>query len=132
MRQKTGAGKSARARRGKGKPPQRQAKRLIARIWYGETEARRAEEYTAYLHAAGVRKIAAIAGNRGVQMLRRLRGAVAEFEVLSYWDSVDDIKRYAGEDYEKVRALPKDAEYMIGKGPEVRHFEVVVNDLARS
>jgi heme-degrading monooxygenase HmoA len=107
--------------------PDRPAK-LIARLWQGRTRASRAEEYTRYLYDMGVRKIAAIPGNRGVQLLRLVHGNVAEFEVLSYWDSVDAIRRYAGADHEKVRHLPKDPEYMIGKGPMVRHFEVIVND----
>ena len=75
-----------------------------------------------------VRMIAAIPGNRGVQMLRMVDGGVAQFEVLSYWDSIAAIKRFAGNDYEKVRPLPRDPEYMIGAAPAVRHFEVIVND----
>ncbi|SDR55336.1 hypothetical protein SAMN05444161_5915 [Rhizobiales bacterium GAS191] len=102
--------------------------RLIARIWRGQTFAARADEYTSYLHEAGVRKIAAIPGNRGVQMLRSVRDDIADFQVLSYWDSFEAIKLFAGDDYEKVRHLPKDPEYMIGKEPTVQHFEVVVND----
>jgi len=113
--------------RGTQTSPDRPAK-LIARLWQGRTQASRAEEYTRYLYDAGVRKIAAVPGNRGVQMLRLVHGDVAEFEVLSYWDSLDAIRRYAGEDYENVRHLPRDPEYMIGKAPVVRHFEVIVND----
>ena len=78
--------------------------------------------------AASVRKIAAIPGNRGVQMLRMVREGFADFQVISYWDSLEAIKRFAGDDIDKVRHLPKDPEYMIGKEPTVEHFEVVVND----
>ncbi len=102
--------------------------KLIARMWRGQTEASKAEEYARYLYEAGVTKIAAIPGNRGVQMLRQIHDGVADFAVLSYWDSFDAIKRFAGEDYGKVRHLPRDPEYMIGAEPAVRHFEVIVND----
>jgi heme-degrading monooxygenase HmoA len=101
---------------------------LIARIWRGRTLAAEADAYTAYLHEAGVRKMAAIPGNRGVQMLRMVRDGFADFQVISYWDSLEVIKRFAGDDIGKVRHLPKDPEYMIGKEPTVEHFEVVVND----
>ena len=101
---------------------------LIARIWRGRTLAAEANAYTAYLHEAGVRKIAAIPGNRSVQMLRMVREGFADFQVISYWDSLEAIKRFAGDDIDKVRHLPKDPEYMIGKEPTVEHFEVVVND----
>ena len=89
-------------------------------------------EYTRYLDEAGVRKIAAIPGNRGVQMLRGVNGAYVEFQVLSYWDSLEAIKLFAGEDIERVNHLPRDPEYMVGPPPVVRHFEVIVNDWTRS
>lgn len=101
--------------------------RLIARIWHGQTQAAKAEEYTTYLYEAGIRAIAGIPGNRGVQMVRRIRGDVADFQVLSYWDSLDAVRLFAGEDIEKVRHLPRDPEYMVGMEPVVQHFEVMVN-----
>jgi heme-degrading monooxygenase HmoA len=104
--------------------------KLIARIWRGHTLPERAEEYTTYLDEAGVRKIAAIPGNRGVQMLRGASGDLVEFQVLSYWDSLDAVKRFAGDDIEKVNHLPRDPEYMVGAAPAVRHYEVIVNDWA--
>jgi heme-degrading monooxygenase HmoA len=103
------------------------SERLIARIWQGRTQASKAEEYTAYLYEARIRKIAAIPGNRDVQMVRSVSGEFADFEVLSYWDSLDVIRLFAGGDIDKVRHLPRDPDYMIGMEPAVRHFEVIVN-----
>ena len=101
---------------------------LIARIWHGQTVATMADDYTKYLYEEGVRAIARIPGNRGVQMLRTIRDGIADFLVLSYWDSFEAIKLFAGSDYEKVRHLPDDPKYMIGEAPTVRLFEVVVNN----
>jgi heme-degrading monooxygenase HmoA len=101
---------------------------LIARIWRGQTPAAVADEYSKYLRREGVRAIARIPGNRGVQMLRSVGDEVADFQVLSYWDSIEAIKRFAGEDYEQVHHLRDDPKYMVGAAPTVRHFEVVVND----
>jgi heme-degrading monooxygenase HmoA len=104
------------------------ATRLIARIWRGQTVSAVADEYSKYLYENGVRAIARIPGSRGVQMLRNVGHEVADFQVLSYWDSIEAIKRFAGEDYEQVHHLPDDSKYMVGAEPTVRHFEVVVND----
>jgi heme-degrading monooxygenase HmoA len=104
------------------------AARLIARIWHGQTAATMVDDYTHYLYEEGVRTIARIPGNCGVQMLRKVRDDIADFQVISYWDSLEAIKRFAGDDYEKVRHLPNDLKYMIGSDPTVQHFEVVVND----
>ena len=104
---------------------------LIARIWHGRTLAARADEYSKYLYEEGVRPITAIPGNRGVQMLRMVGDDVADFRVLSYWDSFEAIKRFAGEDYEKVRHLPNDPVFMVGMEPTVQHYEVVADDWPR-
>ena len=101
---------------------------LIARIWHGRTPAAKAEEYTTYLYEAGIKKIESIPGNRGAQMLRKVDGEIADFTVISYWDSVDAIKKFAGEDYEQTHNLPKDPEYLINMEPKVRHLEVMVKD----
>ena len=94
----------------------------IARIWHGRTSLARAEEYRQYLFEAGVRKIAAIPGNRGVQMMMRETPQEGEFMVVSYWDAIADIEGFAGPAYERVRDLPRDDEFLIDKETRVRHF----------
>lgn len=100
---------------------------LIARIWHGHTPAAKAVEYTKYLYEAGIKKIESIPGNRGVQMFRKIDGQYGDFTVISYWDSIDAIKRFAGEHYEQTHNLPKDSEYLIDMEPTVKHVEVLVN-----
>jgi hypothetical protein len=56
----------------------------IARIWHGRTRASKADEYYEYLREAGIKKIRGIAGNLGVQVLRRTENETAEFTVISY------------------------------------------------
>ncbi len=104
------------------------SKVAIARIWHGRTPAAKAEEYYAYLDEAGIKKIRAIAGNVGVQVLRRTTGDVTEFTVISYWDSLDAIKKFAGDDIEKTHNLPKDPHYLLELEPTVKHYEVVLNE----
>ena len=47
--------------------------------------------------------------------------------VISYWDSIDAIKGYAGADYTRVHDLPRDKEFLIDQETLVRHFELDVN-----
>ncbi|WP_394833467.1 antibiotic biosynthesis monooxygenase [Pendulispora rubella] len=102
------------------------SKALIARVWHGRTAASKADEYARYLDENGVKKILAIEGNRGCQMFRRIDGDVAEFFVISYWESREAIKKFAGADIEKTHNLPRDPEYLLELEPHVRHFDVVV------
>jgi heme-degrading monooxygenase HmoA len=107
--------------------PTLSAKPGIARIWHGRTPLVRADEYREYLFEAGVKKIAGIPGNRGVQLLVRKTADEGEFMVVSYWDSIDAIKGYAGATYENVHDLPRDNDFLIEKETKVRHFEIDVN-----
>ena len=69
---------------------------MVARIWHGRTAADKAEEYRQYLFEVGVKKIATLPGNRGVQMMVSKTADHGEFLVVSYWDSIEAIKGYAG------------------------------------
>jgi heme-degrading monooxygenase HmoA len=99
---------------------------MIARIWHGETAAAKSEEYLDYLNETGVPDYRATRGNRGVYVLRRIEGDRAHFLTLSFWDSIDDVKRFAGPDPERARYYPEDEEFLLGFEPEAGHYEVVV------
>jgi heme-degrading monooxygenase HmoA len=105
-----------------GERPARAPLPRLARIWHGRTPLARAEDYRNYLFEAGVLEIAAIPGNRGVQMMMRKTAQQGEFMVVSYWDRIEDVEGFAGPAYERVRDLPRDDEFLIAKETQVRHF----------
>ena len=102
-----------------------QPKTVVARMWHGRTATSKADEYYAYLKQEGIDKIEAIQGNLGAQVLRRTDGNATEFTVISYWDSRESIKKFAGEDIEKTHFLPKDPQYLLELEPKVKHFDVL-------
>jgi heme-degrading monooxygenase HmoA len=97
---------------------------VIARVWTGRTKAEDYDSYLAYLEESGVAALKATAGNRGVMVLRRLHGAEAEFSVMSFWDSLDDVKAFAGEDVDAARYFPDDERFLLDFPPRLKHFEV--------
>ncbi len=104
---------------------------LIARVWHGVTPAARADEYGAYLDQTGVRECHATPGNRGVYVLRRIQNDRAEFTFVSLWESLDAIRRFAGEDYEKARYFPEDRDFLLELEPFVEHYDVIAGDQPR-
>jgi heme-degrading monooxygenase HmoA len=96
---------------------------MIARIWRGSTEAAKADEYLDYLRATGVEQTRAIAGNRGVRILRRVGDGRAEFLFISFWESLESIRAFAGEDIERAVYYPKDTEFLLELEPTVAHYE---------
>lgn len=99
---------------------------MIARTWKGRVPAAKAEAYHQFLLRSGVRDYQATPGNRGVLVQRRIDGDEAHFVLTTLWDSVESIKKFAGEEYEKARYYPEDDEYLIGRDTYVTHAEVLV------
>lgn len=98
---------------------------LIARIWHGSTQIDRADEYADYLERTGARECRATPGNRGVYVLRRIHNSRAEFTFVSLWDSIDAIKRFAGDDYQKAHYYPEDRDFLLELEPFVDHYDVL-------
>lgn len=100
---------------------------MIARVWRGCTPADKADAYAALLERTGLSDYRATPGNRGVLALRRIQGGVAEFELISFWESFEAIRRFAGPDEEKAFYYPEDDEFLLEKEPRVAHYEVLAN-----
>src|SRR5574341_1321010 len=108
----------------------RPGKPVIARCWHGKTPREKADEYEAYL-AGAITKFPTIPGNLGYQLMRIDGGPdgdqYVEFQVISYWESLDAIKAYAGADIRRTRDLPRDKEYLVSMEPLVRNYQLRVN-----
>ncbi len=98
---------------------------MIARIWRGVTSNEDAEKYYMYLQETGIKDYLATEGNRGVKVLKKEVGTGTEFTLITYWISVDSIKRFAGEDIEKARYYPEDDRYLIDRGPLIEHYDIL-------
>ena len=105
--------------------PSVKPKPMIARIWHGRTLTAKADEYLRYLNASGVERILKTEGNHGVEVLRKTDGPRTDFVVISYWESIDAVKRFAGPDFERAVIMDRDKEFLIEVEPNVLHYEVV-------
>lgn len=97
---------------------------MIARVWFGRTRAEDYDAYLAYLQETGVAALTGTPRNQGVMVLRRLDGDEAEFGVISFWHSLDDVKAFAGADEDVARYFPEDQRYLLELTPTLKHFEV--------
>ncbi len=99
---------------------------MIVRLWCGRTPADKADDYLEYVKRTGVAEYRATEGNRGVRILRRDADGEAEFLLLTEWDSVEAIKRFAGSDYETPVYYPEDDQFLLELEPHVKHYELVL------
>lgn len=97
----------------------------IARIWRGRTASSNAGAYADNVQKTGVEAHRGSSGNLGDFVLRRAAGDEAEFLVISLWDSMESVERYAGPDPERAVYYPEDEGHLLELEPKVRHYEVV-------
>lgn len=97
---------------------------MIARIWHGRTHASKAESYVSFLRQSGLPDYRKTEGNLGAYILRRIEGDQAHFLTVSFWKSLDAVKTFAGEDYEKAHYYPQDKEFLLEFEPTVHHYEI--------
>ena len=98
----------------------------VARIWRGWTRREDAAAYTDYVRATGFASYLATPGNRGAFVLRRDEGERTEFLTLSLWESLDAVRRFAGEPVDRAVFYPEDDRYLVEREQTVTHFDVVV------
>lgn len=96
----------------------------IARIWRGATRGRDAEAYVEYLRGTGLKEYRETPGNQGAWVLWRVVGGRAEFVTLSFWESREAIRGFAGDDVDQAVFYPEDDRYLIERGETVDHYEV--------
>ena len=99
---------------------------MICRIWHGWTTPPDAEAYEALLKGEILSGIQdrRIAGYRGIQLLRRSSGDEVEFITIMWFDSMNAVRTFAGEDYEKAIVPPK-ARLLLSRFDEhSQHYEV--------
>lgn len=102
---------------------------MIMRQWRGRVPAAKADDYLTFLHRSGFKDYGDTTGNLGVFAFQKTTGAVTEFVLITLWESVDAIKRFAGEDYEKAHYYPEDKDFLLEFEPFVSHYEVAYSSL---
>jgi heme-degrading monooxygenase HmoA len=87
---------------------------LILRKWTGVIRTADEGKYVAYISQTGTADYAATPGNRGFQMLlREIGDGRSEVTTLSWWDSLDAIRGFAGENIEVARYYPEDGRFLL-------------------
>jgi hypothetical protein len=97
----------------------------IARIWRGRTTRNKADEYAAYLYEHGIRPLEAKA--LGVQQFREDRRDETEFITISYWESIEAMSRFAGDDATRIHHLERDPEFLIELPETVQVLEITTS-----
>ena len=99
---------------------------MISRVWHGWTISTNADAYETLLKSEIFTGIEGrrIAGYRGIHLLRRNLGKEVEFISIMWFDSIEAVRSFAGEDYEVAVVLPKARALLSRFDARSQHYEV--------
>ena len=100
---------------------------MICRLWRGWTSLENAEAYERIVRGEVIPGIEAreIPGFRHIDLMRREVDGEVEFQTLMWFDSLDAIKAFVGEDY-AVSHVPDMARAVLKRFDErAAHYEVI-------
>jgi heme-degrading monooxygenase HmoA len=87
---------------------------MIARLWHGVTSHENAEKYEDLLRGEILPGIHRVKGYRGAYLLRREVLEGAEFVTLTLFDSMESVRRFAGDDVE-LAVVPEEARKLLAR-----------------
>lgn len=99
---------------------------MISRLWHGYTSIANADAYETLLKKeifTGI-KNRKIAGYKGIQLFRRSIDTEVEFITVMWFDSIEAVRIFAGEDYEAAVVPPKARSLLARFDSRSQHYEV--------
>ena len=96
---------------------------MITRIWHGTTSLENSDEYLKKMREVALPDYSSTPGNKGAYVLHRIEGGVAHFNMLTFWDNLDAIKKFAGEDYETPKYYEFDEKMLLEMEDVSRQFD---------
>ena len=96
---------------------------VITRIWHGRTTAAKSNEYLHLMRTVAIPDYRATPGNQGAYALCRIEGDVAHFLMLTFWESEDAIRAFAGDDITVAKYYDFDKDFLLEMEPTSTHYE---------
>ena len=103
---------------------------MIVRMWHGMVEASKADEYAEFMKERAVPDYSSVDGLIKLLFLKDVKADVAHFLLVTHWDSMEAVKKFAGENPEKAKYYPEDDDYLLEKEETSALYQVFyeIND----
>jgi heme-degrading monooxygenase HmoA len=101
--------------------------KMIARIWRGIAVPEKANTYIEHLQRTVLPELEQIDGFRGAYVLRRELGKGVEFTVQTLWESMDAIRKFAGENAEAAVVAPAARPLFRQFDSRVTHHQIILH-----
>jgi heme-degrading monooxygenase HmoA len=97
---------------------------MIARIWRGQATNAKADAYFRHVTGAVFPSLKDLAGHCGAWLLRRQADGQTEFLAITFWESLDSVRAFAGDDVTAAIVEPEARAVLADFDDFARHYEV--------
>ena len=101
---------------------------MIARVWSAQTTPAQAPAYAEHLRTHVLPAIQKVPGHAGAMLLERPLPGAVEVVVITFWQSAEAIRAFAGADAEAAVVAEEAAALLTQFDRRVRHYAVVVEE----
>ncbi|NLX09143.1 MAG: antibiotic biosynthesis monooxygenase [Chloroflexi bacterium] len=99
---------------------------MIARMWKGYASGANVGAYLEHFEQAVLPELSRLDGFQGATVLRRDRDGDSELTVITLWESMDAIRRFAGDAVEVAVVAPAAQAVLRAYDTTVTHHEVLL------
>ena len=90
-------------------------KNMIVRTWHGRTRLSDADAYESFMKNRAAPDYGSVDGLQQLFFTRRDDGDVSHFLLITVWDSIEAVKKFAGENPSVAKYYPEDDEFLLEK-----------------
>lgn len=97
---------------------------MIVRMWHGMVATSKADEYADFMQERAAPDYSSVPGLKKLMFLKSVQDDVAHFLLVTHWDSMESVKKFAGERPEKAKYYPEDDDFLLEKEETSALYEV--------
>jgi heme-degrading monooxygenase HmoA len=97
---------------------------MIVRQWRGWAQPDRASDYLQHFATQVQAKLSTVPGFRKSLVLTREHGEEREIVAMTFWDRLEDVVGFAGENYEVANVSPEARKLLSRFDERVLHFDI--------
>jgi heme-degrading monooxygenase HmoA len=105
---------------------------MIARVWHGWTSQVNADAYEHHLRMTVLPGIHRVHGYKGAHLFRRQEGEEVEFVAITYFESIEAVRGFAGPEYGAAVISEEAARLLSRYDQRAEHYAVVLQPEAPS
>jgi heme-degrading monooxygenase HmoA len=101
---------------------------MIVRLWRGQAPNATSDAYATHATRTVFPALAELDGHRGAWLLRREIDGQTEFLAMTFWESLDAIRSFAGDDISTAIVEPEGRAALSSFDGFASHYEVAFHD----